>query len=79
MAYDKAESLYGYITKIMRMSEAELSLPVTAAGLQPIHILRGMTQLLLDRAQRRAGAVNSPGTITPERVIAIYNSRVLTY
>jgi len=75
----QAEVKYGYLSKIMRMVEDEWSLSVKAAAIQPIHILRAMTMLLMDRAQKRAAAVNSPGTLTSEQVTETYNKHVLEY
>jgi hypothetical protein len=75
----QAELMYGYVSKIMRMTEEELSIPVRAAMLQPLDVLRSMTQLLLDRAQKRAHIAGSPGTMTPDQAIATYNARVLNY
>lgn len=75
----EAELLFGFITKIMRLAETELGLPVKASGITPAHVLRAMTQWSLARAGRRARIVGSPGILSVEEATAIFNSRVVRY
>jgi hypothetical protein len=75
----QAEVLFGYISKIMRMCEDELAIPVCESGILPRDVLRAMTQWSLARAGQRARAAGSPGIISPEDAAKIYNSLALRY
>jgi len=75
----QAEVKFGYLSKIMRMTEADLAIPVRASGIVPLDVLRAMTQWSLARAGQRARAVSSPGTISLEDATKIFNSLVLSY
>jgi hypothetical protein len=75
----EAEFLVGYLTKLMKLTEAELAIPVQASGLTPLDVLRSMTRWSRAHARHRASIVGSHGEISIEEALAIYNSRVLRY
>jgi hypothetical protein len=75
----QAELKFGYLTKIMRMTEEEFAVPVRATGVSPLEVLRAMTHWSLTRAMQRARVVGSPGDISAEAAVKTYNSLVLRY
>jgi hypothetical protein len=75
----QAELLFGYLSKIASLTEQEFGLPILSAGIQPMDVLRGMTRLLLVRAKQRAEVARSPGMLSEDEVVDIYNSLVLRY
>jgi hypothetical protein len=75
----QAELLFGYLSKIMQLTEKELSVPVRAAGISPMDVLHAMTRWSLTRAVERAKVVHSPGWIPDADATDIFNSVVLTY
>jgi len=75
----QAELLFGYLSKIMRMTEEELAVPVRASEATPLEVLRAMTNWALVRAMQRAKVVGSPGEMAPDEAVKIYNTKVLRY
>jgi hypothetical protein len=75
----QAELLFGYVTKVMHLCEAELAVPVKEFDLMPLDVLRAMTHWSLALAGQRARVVGSPGTLSPEQAVEIFNSRVFRY
>ncbi len=75
----QAELKFGYVSKIMDLTEAELLVPVRASGIAPLDVLRAMTQWALSRAGQRARAVGSQGIISIDEAVTIYNARVTRY
>ncbi len=75
----QAEATFGYLSKIMRMTEEEFAVPVRKSKIEPLDVLRAMTQWSLARAGHRALVAGSPGIILPEDATKIYNSVVPRY